>query len=71
MVDLIEALLCIEIVIGVVAGLVAAGLVHWLMPVPEPVLLEALLVFAGFVGGLVWVMVPSRLRQKGAHDNRA
>jgi hypothetical protein len=51
--DLLDALLVPEAVIGCLAGLLAAGLVHWLAPKPEPVLLEAGLVAAGFIGGLV------------------
>ena len=41
-----------EAVVGCVVGLLLAGLIHWLAPAPEPVLLEAALVALGFIGGL-------------------
>ena len=46
-----------EAVIGCIIGLLAAGVIHWFGPQPEPVVLEAALVALGFVGGLLvgWV----------------
>jgi hypothetical protein len=51
-VEFLEALLWSEVVAGILVGLLAAGLIHWLAPSPEPVLVEAGLVALGFVGGL-------------------
>jgi hypothetical protein len=42
-----------EAFVGCVLGLVAAGLIHWIAPAPEPIVLEGGLVAAGFIGGLV------------------
>ena len=42
-----------EALVGCILGLLAAGLIHWLAPAPEPILLEGGLVAAGFIGGLV------------------
>jgi hypothetical protein len=51
--DLLEALLMWEALLGCLFGLVAAGLIHWLAPAPEPVFLEAALVAGGFFVGLI------------------
>jgi Na+/glutamate symporter len=51
--SLLDLLVVPEAVLGCILGLLAAGLVHWLSPAPEPVTLEAGLVAAGFIGGLV------------------
>lgn len=50
--EFLEALLWPEVVAGILIGLLAAGLIHWLAPSPEPVLVEAGLVALGFVGSL-------------------
>ena len=50
---LLDLLVVPEAVVGGILGLLAAGLVHWLVPSPEPIALEAGLVAAGFMGGLV------------------
>jgi membrane protease YdiL (CAAX protease family) len=55
--DLLELLFVPEAVIGCIVGLLLAGVVHRWAPKPEPVILEAALVAAGFIGGLIvgWV----------------
>ncbi len=50
---LFELLVVPEALVGCILGLLAAGLIHWLAPAPEPILLEGGLVAAGFIGGLV------------------
>jgi Na+/glutamate symporter len=50
---LLDLLVLPEAVLGCILGLLAAGLVHWLSPAPEPVVLEAGLVAAGFIGGMI------------------
>jgi hypothetical protein len=51
--DLLDLLVVREAVVGCVLGLLAAGLIHWIAPAPEPILLEAGLIAAGLIGGLV------------------
>jgi fructose-specific phosphotransferase system IIC component len=51
--DLPDLLVVPEAVVGGIVGLLAAGLIRWLAPTPEPVVLEAGLVAAGFIAGLV------------------
>ena len=51
--DLLGLLVVPEALVGCILGLLAASLVHWLSPAPEPVVLEAGLVAAGFIGGLL------------------
>jgi hypothetical protein len=60
---LFEVLLVPEAFLGCLLGLLAACLVHWLAPAPEPVLLEAGLVAGGFVGGLVVNWLTERRRE--------
>jgi hypothetical protein len=52
--DFIESLLYPEVVIGALAGLAAAALIHWFAPKPEPLLVEAGLVALGAVGGFIF-----------------
>jgi hypothetical protein len=54
-----------EAVLGCILGLLAAGLIHWLSPAPEPVVLEAGLVALGFIGGLVVNWLTERCRENG------
>jgi hypothetical protein len=53
-VDLLEILLVPQVIVGCLVGLLAAAAVHKLGMDPEPVLLEAGLVAAGFLIGLVF-----------------
>jgi hypothetical protein len=50
---LLDLLVVPEAFVGCVLGLLAAGLIHWIAPAPEPIVLEGGLVAAGFIGGLV------------------
>ena len=58
--DLFDLLISFEVVAGVVCGILAAALVHWIAPEPKPVVVEALLVVAGFAGGLLWGYEPGK-----------
>jgi predicted CDP-diglyceride synthetase/phosphatidate cytidylyltransferase len=49
--------------VGCILGLLAASIVHWLAPAPEPVVLEAGLVAAGFIGGLVVSWLTEKRRE--------
>lgn len=62
---LLDLLVVPEALIGCVLGLLAAGLVHWIAPAPEPIVLEAGLVAAGFIGGLVVNWLTDRRREEG------
>lgn len=62
---LLDLLLVPEALIGCLLGLLAAGLVHWLMPAPEPLLLEAGLVAGGFIGGLVVSWLTEKETERG------
>jgi Na+/glutamate symporter len=61
---LLDLLVVPEALVGCVLGLLAAGLVHWIAPAPEPVVLEAGLVAAGFIGGLVVNWLTERRREE-------
>jgi hypothetical protein len=61
---LVTALLLPEVLIGTLLGLVAAAIVHWLAPAPEPLILEAGLVGLGFLGGFVFGWASDRKRQQ-------
>lgn len=62
---LLDLLVVPEALVGCVLGLLAAGLVHWLAPAPEPIVLEAGLIAAGFIGGLVVNWLTERRRKEG------
>lgn len=63
--DLLNLLVVPEALVGCVLGLLAAGLVHWIAPAPEPIVLEAGLVTAGLIGGLVVNWLTERRREEG------
>jgi hypothetical protein len=65
--DLLAILAWPEAVLGCIVGLLLAGLVHWLAPEPEPIVLEAALVAAGCIAGLVigWL---SERRKEASRD---
>jgi hypothetical protein len=52
--DLLDLILSFEVALGTLGGIAAAALVHWAGPRPDPVLLESLLVAAGFCTGVFW-----------------
>jgi predicted CDP-diglyceride synthetase/phosphatidate cytidylyltransferase len=60
---LLDLLLVPEALVGCILGLLAASIVHWLAPAPEPVVLEAGLVAAGFIGGLVVSWLTEKRRE--------
>ena len=62
--SLLDLLVVPEALVGCVLGLLAAFLVHWIAPAPEPVVLEAGLVAAGFIGGLVVNWLTERRREE-------
>ena len=64
----LDLLVVPEAVVGTTLGLLAAALVHWLAPAPEPVVLEAGLVAAGFVGGLVVNWLTDKLKKNGERN---
>jgi len=61
--DLVDVLLSFPAVLAVLFGIALAGIVHWLAPSPEPVLLEAGLVALGFLGSLIWGYMHERKRE--------
>ena len=65
--DMLDLLLVPEALVGCLIGLLAAGLVHWLSPDPEPLVLEGGLIAAGFIGGLVVNWVTEKRRPDGDH----
>ena len=66
--DLFALLLVPEALIGCLIGLMAAGLIHWIAPAPEPVLLEAALVAGGFIGGLVVSWMTEKRKAESRED---
>jgi hypothetical protein len=62
---LLDLLVVPEAVVGAILGLFAAGLIHWLVPAPEPVMLEAGIVASGFIGGLVVSWLTQRRKDDG------
>jgi hypothetical protein len=61
--DPLDQLVVPEAIVGCVLGLLAAGLIHWIAPAPEPIVLEEGLVAAGFIGGLVVDWLTERRRK--------
>jgi hypothetical protein len=62
--DFLDLVLLPDLVLGTILGICAAGLVHWLAPAPEPLLLEGGLVALGFAGGVVVSLLSSRKRKE-------
>lgn len=66
---LLDLLIMPTAVIGCIVGLLLAGVVHWLAPEPEPVLLEAALVALGFVGGLFGGWIAEKRKDENRRRN--
>ncbi len=62
---MLDLLVVPEAVVGLLLGVLAAGLLHWLAPTPEPVVLEAGLVAGGFIGGLVVNWLTEKRKEDG------
>jgi Na+/glutamate symporter len=66
--DLLALFAVPEAVVGCLLGLLVAALIHWLAPAPEPLVLEAGLVAAGFIGGLAVSWLSNK--RKNEHGER-
>jgi len=65
--QLFDAMMTIEILMGLLVGATLASLVKWLIPGPGMATVEVLLVCAGLVAGIAWTIVGVR-RSRGSSE---